>query len=345
MYIDEFKCLFPLYSCDGYSFTTVEGITANGLHPISKRLADSHGSQCGYCSSGFVMSMYSLLKSKPKPAKKDIESAFDGNICRCTGYRSILDAMKSFSADEKPIDIEDLDCLKCLKVDSDHSCSTVALTNDNKHWFSPSSMNELDSLVHKHAQDLRFVSGNTSVGIYKNENDFKVYVNLKNLSQLTQVEIKPDQLVIGSAVTISNLVEILTDAAAKFENNYGHIRPSIVDNLLRVGNAHVRNVATWSGNLALKRTHPAFPSDVLIALETLNAALNVKLFEKDGQSTLIKMTLNEFITSETLNGSNFLIISMVVPAYEQNCIRIRTYKVFLNLLGTKKPRIINRCTI
>jgi xanthine dehydrogenase/oxidase len=76
-----------LYSCDGLKLTTVEGLgnKTKGFHPIQKTLADFNGSQCGWCSSGMVMNMYSLLFKNPKPTKAEIEASFDGNICRCTG--------------------------------------------------------------------------------------------------------------------------------------------------------------------------------------------------------------------------------------------------------------------
>lgn len=77
----------PLYSCDGLKLTTVEGVgsKSKGFNEIQKRLADNNGSQCGWCTTGMVMNMYSLLLEDPKPSMDKIEGHFDGNICRCTG--------------------------------------------------------------------------------------------------------------------------------------------------------------------------------------------------------------------------------------------------------------------
>ena len=89
--------MFPLYSSNNWEFTTIEGIgcRSKNLHPIQKRLADYNGSQCGYCSPGFVMSMYSLLTNNQRPDKQTIENTFDGNICRCTGTLSYrIDSIK-----------------------------------------------------------------------------------------------------------------------------------------------------------------------------------------------------------------------------------------------------------
>lgn len=76
-----------MYSCDGMKFTTVEkvGGRSEGFSEVQKRLAENNGSQCGWCSPGMVMNMYSLLLKDPRPTKQKIENSFDGNICRCTG--------------------------------------------------------------------------------------------------------------------------------------------------------------------------------------------------------------------------------------------------------------------
>eukprot|EP01040_Poterioochromonas_malhamensis_P017479 gene17479-20102_t len=92
-------CLAPLCSLDGYAITTIEGIGGmkHGLHPIQKRVASLHGSQCGFCTPGIVMAIYTKLRSSPNATPHEIEESMDGNLCRCTGYRPILDAARSLS--------------------------------------------------------------------------------------------------------------------------------------------------------------------------------------------------------------------------------------------------------
>lgn len=91
-------CLAPLASVDGKHVITVEGIgNVKQPHPAQERIAKSNGSQCGFCTPGIVMSLYALLRNNESPTEHDIEEAFDGNLCRCTGYRPILDAAQTFS--------------------------------------------------------------------------------------------------------------------------------------------------------------------------------------------------------------------------------------------------------
>ncbi|PLN85211.1 xanthine dehydrogenase [Aspergillus taichungensis] len=92
-------CLAPLISVDGKHVITVEGIgNVKNPHAVQQRMAMGNGSQCGFCTPGIVMSMYALLRNNPQPSEHAIEEAFDGNLCRCTGYRPILDAAQSFAA-------------------------------------------------------------------------------------------------------------------------------------------------------------------------------------------------------------------------------------------------------
>jgi xanthine dehydrogenase/oxidase len=91
-------CLAPLVSVDGKHVITVEGIgNVKRPHPAQERIAKGNGSQCGFCTPGIVMSLYALLRNTDAPTELDVEEAFDGNLCRCTGYRPILDAAQSFS--------------------------------------------------------------------------------------------------------------------------------------------------------------------------------------------------------------------------------------------------------
>ena len=91
-------CLAPLVSVDGKHVITVEGIgNTKKPHPAQERIALASGSQCGFCTPGIVMSLYALLRNDPEPSELEVEEAFDGNLCRCTGYRPILDAAQSFN--------------------------------------------------------------------------------------------------------------------------------------------------------------------------------------------------------------------------------------------------------
>ncbi|XP_068824571.1 aldehyde oxidase 2 [Capricornis sumatraensis] len=91
-------CLVPICSLYGAAVTTVEGVGSikTRLHPVQERIAKSHGTQCGFCTPGMVMSMYTLLRNHPQPSEEQLLEALAGNLCRCTGYRPILASGKTF---------------------------------------------------------------------------------------------------------------------------------------------------------------------------------------------------------------------------------------------------------
>jgi len=78
---------------NGAELTTIEGLAQNGLHPVQEAFLDKFGLQCGYCTPGMVLSGLALLQSNPKPSEEEIREAIEGNICMCTGYQQIVDAI------------------------------------------------------------------------------------------------------------------------------------------------------------------------------------------------------------------------------------------------------------
>uniref|UniRef100_A0A4W5RLC2 Aldehyde oxidase 6 n=1 Tax=Hucho hucho TaxID=62062 RepID=A0A4W5RLC2_9TELE len=101
-------CLLPVCQLQGAAVTTVEGIGKTRVHPVQERIAKAHGSLCGFYTPGMVMSMYTLLRNKPHPTMEDITEALGGNLCRCTGYRPIIDGCKTFNVF---VGIHDIDCV------------------------------------------------------------------------------------------------------------------------------------------------------------------------------------------------------------------------------------------
>ena len=89
------SCLVFAVQADGHSITTVEGLASDGkLHPIQQSFWEAHGLQCGYCTPGILMTLVPFLKQNPNPTEEEIRHAISGNLCRCTGYQHIVDAVK-----------------------------------------------------------------------------------------------------------------------------------------------------------------------------------------------------------------------------------------------------------
>lgn len=181
---------------------TIEGIGGkkDGYHPTQQRLAHFNGTQCGYCSPGMVMNMYSLLEAKKgQVSMKEIENSFGGNICRCTGYRPILDAFKSLAvdADEKLVkacqDIEDLPKV-CPKTGNacagKCSSSEPKVTNkrpvrmvfgDGTEWHKVYNINDIFTIFEQIGEKpYMLVAGNTAHGLFSEINE-RIYAHLKKI--------------------------------------------------------------------------------------------------------------------------------------------------------------------
>lgn len=321
------SCLFPLCAVNGASVTTIEGIgnRFDGFHPIQERLAEHNGSQCGYCSPGFVMNMYSFLQENPSPSKQQIEDNFDGNICRCTGYRPILDAMKTFAKSSNPLDIEEITKCRgacgngCVQCPRKH-ISTSVHQGGGVLWYCPTSLADLYALMSKHTEDkIRLVAGNTGKGIYKNDGPFDVMIDISKIEQLhtipSETELPNGDVVIGAGVPLNTLIKFLEDQASVVAGY-----KVLADHVRKVANVPVRNVASIAGNLMLTHDHPDFPSDIFTILEAAGSRLII------GDSSSNSETQYSLMQFLNLDMTGKVILAVLLPVFSTDCI-ICTYKV------------------
>lgn len=321
------SCLCSLYSVEGWHITTVEGIGSStmGFHPIQQQLAQHNGSQCGYCTPGFVMNMYSLLQQNPQPTQQAIEDAFDGNICRCTGYRSILDAMKSFAVDADPgskacVDIEDLGSRVCPHsggaCQGRDLCKAYKARETDAKWYQPSSLDELFGVIGSNPGcRVKLFAGDTGKGIFKKPKEVDIVINLNGIPSLSETMVTESSLVVGGAVSLSNLIGLLQTNQGKsvtFEHLASH--------LLKVANVPVRNVGTWAGNLMLTHDNDNFPSDVFTMMAAAGATLTIAF---QSGSVRRSMSLWDFLKQDMTNS---VIVSMVIP-FASNSVTFKSFKI------------------
>ncbi|KAF5279180.1 hypothetical protein FQR65_LT03427 [Abscondita terminalis] len=260
----------------GLAVTTVEGIgsTKTKLHPVQERIAKAHGSQCGFCTPGIVMSMYTLLRNSPKPSFKDLETTFQGNLCRCTGYRPILDGFKTFTEEWEQMQNSTLfleNNKTCAMGDQCCKVQTKEKNKIKKHclnqanlfhqqyltfkgpdviWFRPTQLCEVLELKSKHP-DAKIIVGNTEVGV---ETKFKNCVYPYRIcpvlvEEMTVLNSAENGVSIGASVTLENLIAFLNvqiDTKPKFKTR---IFASIIKMLHWFAGRQIRNVASLAGNI------------------------------------------------------------------------------------------------
>ncbi|XP_055537408.1 xanthine dehydrogenase/oxidase-like [Wyeomyia smithii] len=331
------SCLFPVLSCHGLDVVTVEGIgdKQDGYHPTQKALAYFNGTQCGYCSPGMVMNMYSLLESKQgKVTMDEVENAFGGNICRCTGYRPILEAFKSLAIDAEPRlkeacqDIEDLTKIcpktgvtcsgKCSAVDEVKQQEGIHFNSaDGKEWHKVYNITDVFAVLEKiGSKPYMLVAGNTAHGVYRNYK-VQVFVDINSIEELRSHSCD-NRLTIGANVSLTELMTILTDAAAK-TNNFKYCL-ELVKHIDLIANVPVRNTGTIAGNLCIKNQHKEFPSDLYLILEAVGAKLTIA--ELGGKTKTV--TPAEFVS---LDMNKKIILNIILPPLSSGIYKFRSLKI------------------
>jgi xanthine dehydrogenase small subunit len=231
-------CIALLPTLDGRQIVTVEHlkkISGGDLHPVQKSMVACHGSQCGFCTPGFVMALASLLQNNDDASDEDIQDAIAGNLCRCTGYRPILDAAREANKAPRVKIPGDAAALQKLQ-----RSETFAYETKEGKYFSPTTADETADLLSAYP-DAHMLSGGTDVGLWvtKFHIGLPVIIYTGNVADLRSMEETPAGLRIGASVTYAEAF----GALAKFG-------PSMEDLLRRLGSAHIRNAGTLGGNIA-----------------------------------------------------------------------------------------------
>jgi xanthine dehydrogenase small subunit len=235
-------CLMFLPALDGKALFTVESLRGpdGGLHPVQRALVECHGSQCGFCTPGFVMSMYALYESEREPpARRRIDDVLAGNLCRCTGYRPIVEAVRQAyrtgTRDGAQARASLATALRGLQREG-----TLDVAHAGKRYVAPRTLDALAAFLAEHPE-ARLVAGATDLGLLvtKEHRDLELLVSVGSVDELRSIHDGPTHLDVGAAVTYTDAL----GALAAYHPDMGEL-------VRRIGSTQIRNVATIGGNVA-----------------------------------------------------------------------------------------------
>jgi xanthine dehydrogenase small subunit len=243
-------CIQFLPTLDGKALFTVEDLKAMGtahLHPVQQAMVDCHGSQCGFCTPGFVMSMWSTYEHHracgSQPTRQQLADDLSGNLCRCTGYRPILDAgQRMFDLPAVALNTEPvLAALATLSTDASFEYSQTASRGaSTDRFFAPSTLAELAALREAKPK-AQVLAGSTDVGLWVNK-QFRPLgdiIFVGDVADMKRVEETDGELYIGAGASLEAAWSAL---AKRF--------PSLTDVWLRFASPPIRNAGTMGGNVA-----------------------------------------------------------------------------------------------
>jgi xanthine dehydrogenase small subunit len=231
-------CLLFLPALDGKALFTVEDVAAGpDLHPVQRALVDLHASQCGFCTPGFVMSLWADYQGRTSaPNRSETESTLSGNLCRCTGYRPLVEAAEA--AWTYPLVKNDRHAVGAA-LQAVAAEPALAYEAQGQRWTAPRTIDDLAAAVEA-APDARIIAGATDLGLQvtKGLKDLGHLISTGSVAELKTIATQGD-LVIGAAAS-------LTDAWAAIAGRH----PELADFARRFASTPVRNAGTLGGNVA-----------------------------------------------------------------------------------------------
>ncbi|MBM4404045.1 MAG: FAD binding domain-containing protein [Candidatus Cloacimonetes bacterium] len=267
------SCIYPAAKLHGKHLITVEGIgTPQNLHPIQTALLDHHGTQCGYCTPGFVMSIFAYLANGGTRDRESTLAALEGNLCRCTGYDSILRAVEQLTRDYQS---DDIIPQWCRELEPDLAIfnapeQLILKQSDRLHpvraYLVPDTLDELFRQMEEieNSSQYRIICGGTDLMVQANVN--KIYypylLDISQIEELNGISEHDGSIEIGATVTYNQLKHSALIQAKV---------PVLIRIIDQIASEQVRNSATLIGNIG--NASPV--ADAATTLLALDARLKI----------------------------------------------------------------------
>ena len=261
------SCITFLPTIAGKQLILVEDLISkdNSLHPVQKAMVNYHGSQCGFCTPGFVMSLFSMFKNHSRFNDNIIKDSIAGNLCRCTGYQPIIKAAKSLNNKNK-IDHFTKNKQSVITLLKKINNETIAIYKKDKKYFAPRYVQELKKILKENINS-HLLSGGTDLSLLvtKERKDINSIVYMNSIDELNYIKNNNKYIEVGASTPLIEL-----------ESYIKKYYPDFTKILKRYGSPQIRNVATVAGNIAT-----ASPiGDCLPLLLSLNAQVVLQDFKK-----------------------------------------------------------------
>ena len=303
------SCITFLPTLQGKQLIIVEDLasTEGSLHPVQQAMVNYHGSQCGFCTPGFIMSLFSMYKKNSRFNDSQITDSISGNLCRCTGYQPIIKAAKSLK-NKKKIDQFSKNKKKTINLLKKINNKSIVIYYKEKKYFAPRYVTELKKILKKNI-DVNFLSGGTDLSLIvtKERKDINSIIYMNSIKELNYIKNNKKYIEIGASTPLIEL-----------ESYISKYYPDFTKILKRYGSVQIRNVATVAGNIAT-----ASPiGDCLPLLLSLNA----KVVLQDIKKTKI-LLLDDFFISyrKTRLKKGQFIHSIRIPLQKDNI--FKAYKI------------------
>ena len=305
-------CITFISALHGKQLITVEDLKSKdgSLHQVQQALVDFNGTQCGYCTPGFVMSMFALSKNTPDADKQAIFEALAGNLCRCTGYQSIIDSAMSLAKQDKIADAFDkFETETVAKLKTIDTSGTQILSNQGLQSFSPETIDDLAELLVKHPT-ARIVAGGTDLALEVTQfhRTIETLIHVAGVAEMKTIEVSETDISIGAACS-------LTDSYATLTQHF----PDFGELLHRFASLQVRNQGTLGGNIGNASPIGDAPPALI--------ALDAKVELRCGSAVRV-MDIEEYFIGYkiTAQKASEFISKIIIPMPSANQ-QFRAYKV------------------